>query len=400
MELVFARRAVSTLEKTRAFSLRHASAGWHPASALGSMQSMGTAGQHFFHAQKSRLLALLIAFLICCIGFRTPLPGLPESMLRFGIYSILQNWIWPWAMIVALGEMLRLFLGRWFAPDLLADDHIDVFSRWIIVPTLFISATHAFALAGALDGQLRPNEPYGTIAKLTVAASLMSGSAITILLTRWLQSRGAAPGFWAAMALSFIISWSQDIARVPELLSTGQISGSFVLKNSIWLILWIAVIVGIVTIRECNGETDGEKLRWAWLLPLYAAGWIIAAIKYVAPADWALALERNSDVALNLSQIAIFLLFTWIYLRRDRSPRIKYATLIGFGLVLIIGSFMPTVDGLYLQPDGLLILMLAQSVLFLRAEFRESQNTALLATALRSASQRAAGKASFPPMRK
>jgi hypothetical protein len=360
---------------------------------------MGTMGRRFFHEQKTRLLALLIAALICCIGFRTPLPGTPESMLQFSPFSVLYHWLWPWVMIAVIGEMLRLFLGRWFAAELLAESHIDPFSRWVIIATLLYAVMHAIAFADALDGRLGPDDIKDAVHKLTIVASLVAGLALSILLARWLHLCGAAPGFWAAIGLSFIISWSENIARVPELLSTGQISGSFVLKNAVWLVLWTAAIVGIVAMRERNGETDGQRLRWIWLLPLYAADWIIAAAKYMAPASWAVAMEHNSGTVLEVSQIAIFLVFAWIYLRKDRSPRIRYATLMGFVLVLAIGSFIPMVDGLYLQADGLLILMLAQSVLFLRAQFRESRRAAFLATPLRSASLRVASQAGFPPAR-
>jgi hypothetical protein len=360
---------------------------------------MGTAGQHFFHEQKTRLLALLIAAVICCIGFRTPLPGMPESMLRFSPFSVLYYWLWPWVMIAVIGEMLRLFLGRWFAPELLADGHVDPFSRWVILATLLYATMHAIAFSNALDGQLGPDDMQGAVPKLTIVATLVAGLALSILLARWLQSGGAAPGFWAAIGLSFMISWAENIARVPELLLTAQITGSFVLKNALWLVLWTAAIAGIVAMRETNGETDGQRLRWVWLLPFYAADWIIAAVEYMAPASWAIAIKYNRGAALEVSQITVFLAFAWICLLNDRSPRIRHTTLMGFGLVLTVGAFMPAADGLYLQPDGLLILMLAQFALFLRAQLRVSQHAALLAKPLRSASALAASKAGFPPAR-
>jgi preprotein translocase subunit SecY len=305
-----------------------------------------------------RCVATVLALVAYRVLLAIALPGLtldhiPASAATLHRLSIISIGPIAWLSAVALGELAVLFLPAAWTRSITDAGHANPFAFPLVILAFAMAAVQGSGIAIALEDVANLVEEPGPLFRTTTIATLVGGTALTIVLARAIQTSGIASGFWVLLAANAAYDFAPGAARLYLSTETGGTLPHDALVQLLILAACMAAVVALVLTRFRMGHRRGEPVTWPILLTGLTTPYIALLIgAALAPIfgnkEWYATFAPDTPIGV-LIPMLLLASFTWIFARREGSAPIfapSFAILAGIWLIAILARHFAPAIGL------------------------------------------------------
>jgi hypothetical protein len=284
-------------------------------------------------------LALLLAYRL---GNFIPVSGLELSALNlqglgsFERFSINALGMVPWLSAVTLVEFVAILSPEQLSSKFTRNGHARPFSSEVIILALLFATLQGVGISTALMHVpglvIEPGHGF----TLTTAATLATGTVVTIALARLIERHGVGYGFWIMLAAWSIGSIAPHVTQLIAMLSQGATSLPIGIAAVASDVAIIAAVVALQQARCTAGFTRAEPVVWPLAFAPLIAGWLAGFVAFINSQDVAPSalqwLVPNTPVGLMIHALIVGL-FVIRYASREGSRAFITPT-----LALMVGA--------------------------------------------------------------
>lgn len=237
----------------------------------------------------------------------------------FARTSIVALGILPWLSVCILLETIATLIPPARRLPLFGGTCINVFHPIVIGLSLLVAALQAYGVSTGLQGAGLLQAPVDTINQISIIASLVGGTALTIIAGRIIDKDGIGYGFWTMLAVGFVSVMVGAFASVSQLVIQGVVSDNSFLLEMLIVSVAICAIVWLTTLLLRSGANDIGLILWPSLVAVQLAGLLVGGLLFIFPEmEFITAQSGIRIISILLAAISVVLIavFAWLSMRR------------------------------------------------------------------------------------
>ena len=311
--------------------------------------------------RRGKIQVAMLSFALILFISALPLTGLaPKQSLETTTnwYSLLVTSQADWELVFVISSVTLLFLN--LTGIIKVKTSLSPFNGWIVGLTLVASS---FSTAGILEilinSHLASALNFFGSDSIVLIISVAAATALYIYLSKSLGSSILGQGFWILVAVHQLRYWINSEILLSAQIKNGTITPKFLPVEICGDIFTIAVLVFVFRFRQKNGAALTQSVLIPWLIAPFAAAFLLVLPQFLHFDGLTHFVNYNHAFMLNRVHLLLVVIFSWFYLKEDRTSAIRIITVGGFAIAEIVQIFLFYVGFSVVPVRSLLLVLVA-----------------------------------------
>ncbi len=313
------------------------------------MPKHGKAIASYLQNNSSTVFGIVLAATFFVVGFYVPVPisnlvqlGSSDLAALIETLPVFGNGFTPWVFAILIVETILIAFRGLKNSELAKKGYVDPFCRPVIALAVAVSFATSIDLVQDLLSVYAPESDATFSDIFSAAISLTAGTAVIVLLGRWIESRIPEFGLWLLLGIAGLSDVHLNLENLTEAFFVGAVSGNQVMVIAAVTLAQLAACCWLLQVRRKAGGPGEAAYFLPWLfamwLPSYANALLPAS--WTATTAWQMFWNEYGTAVVAVEQAVVLLLVTGIYFIRHRRWHLLVCTLTGCLVILLLSVLL------------------------------------------------------------